>query len=264
MRDLHTPIKQLLHQSNLFYSWWYMSMPILNSDKDIDSVFYNIDLYNKIIKYIMIKHPEMKKDFKMINVSTSNENQKFLKAYNYTNDNYRPKIQIFDDLRLDLMEIGYGGPYNPPTYDYLLIYNNYQINSFNINGWTFTHETAKKQIKKYFYYIMNYVLDYAISHPFTFDLSKVNINYICNYCQSLTVRDESSLFTGKSRYLTVKNMKTLFNSHIFTGKTDFMNGQLYQDILLEQFEKFKDEYIITNYGKCDDFIHINLIHKNNL
>lgn len=59
-------------------------------------------------------------------------------------------------------------------------------------------------------------------------------------------------------------MKTLFDSNIFTGKTDFMNGQLYQDILLEQFEKFKEEYIITNYGKCDDFIHINLIHKNNL
>lgn len=143
------------------------------------------------------------------------------------------------------------------VYEYKLIYNNHQVNSFNENGWRFTHETAKKQIKKYFYYIMNNVLDYAISHSFNeeYDLSKVNINYICNFVQGLGFRNESSLFTGKSRDITVKNMETLFDSHTFTGKTNFMNGQLYQDIILEQFDKFKDEYIITNYSACNKFIH---------
>lgn len=254
MRNLYTPISQLMDNSRLFYWWWHSQIPMLDSSIDA------IDLYNKIVEYIMIEHPEMKKGFKMIsNIDKSGEIE--LKVYNYTSNDYKPKIPIFDDLELG---VGKTWIYHPQVYEYKLIYNNHQVNSFNENGWTFTHETTKKQIKKYFYYIMNNVLDYAISHPFTFDLSKVNINYICNYCQSLTVRDESQLFTGQSRNITVKNMKTLFNSHTFTGKTDFMNGQLYQDILLEQFEKFKDEYIITNYGKCDDFIHTNLIHKNNL
>lgn len=253
MRDLHTPISQLLDKSRLFYSWWHSQIPMLDSSLDA------IDLYNKIIEYIMITHPEMKKDFKMINnIDKSNDIE--LNVYTYTNDNYTPKIQIFDDLKLDFERDWIWNM----VYEYKLIYNNHQVNSFNENGWRFTNDKAKKQIRKYFYHIMNHVLDYAISHPLTFDLSKVNINYICNYCQSLTVRDESPLFTGKSRDLTVKNMKTLFNSHTFTGKTDFMNGQLYQDILLEQFEKFNDEYIITNYSACDKFININLIHKNNL
>ena len=85
------------------------------------------------------------------------------------------------------------------------------------------------------------------------------INYICNFVQGIGFKDESPLFTGKSRDLTVKNMKTLFNSHTFTGKTDFMNGQLYQDIILEQFEKFKEDYIISNYSACDKFIQNNYL-----
>jgi hypothetical protein len=251
MRDLHTPISQLLHNSNLFYSWWYSGIPILDSSLD------SIDLYNKIIEYIMIKYPEMKEGLEIINnidLSSGTE----LKVYTYTNDDYKPKIQIFNDLRLAFQSDWIY--HHPPTYVYSLIYNTHQVNSFNINGWSFTDYTKKKHITKHFYYIMNNVLDYAISHPLTFDLSKVNINYICNFVQSLSVRDEIPLFTGQSRDLTVKNMKTLFDSHTFTGKTDFMNGQLYQDILLEQFEKLKDEYVINNYSACDKFIQNNLIH----
>ena len=254
MRDLHTPISQLLNQSNLFYGWWYADIPMRESSIDY------IDLYNKIIEYIMIKYPEMKKGFKMIsNIDKSNGIE--LKAYTYTNDNYKPKIQIFDDLRLDIKE---NWNYYNPIYQYTICYNNHQINSFNYNGWRFINQIAQKYLIKHFYYIMNYVLDYAISNPLTFDLSKVNINYICNFVQSMNIKNEIPLFTGQNRDITVKNMKTLFDSNTFTGKTDFMNGQLYQDIILEQFEKFKEEYIITNYGKCDDFIHINLIHLNNL
>lgn len=251
MTDLHTSITQLLNQSNLFYGWWYVDIPIR-----VSSIDY-IDLYNKIIEYIMIKHPEMKKGFKMI----SNIDQN-IKAYTYTNNDYKPKIQIFDDLRLDIKE---NWNYYNPTYQYTLIYNNHQINSFNYNGWRFINQTVQKFLIKHFYYIMNYVLDYAISNPLTFDLSKVNINYICNFVQSMNIKNEIPLFTGQSRDITVNNMKTLFDSNIFTGKTDFMNGQLYQDILLEQFEKFKEEYIITNYSACYRFIHNNLImNKNNL
>lgn len=249
MRDLHTPISQLLHNSDLFYSWWHSGIPILDSSLD------SIDLYNKIIEYIMIKHPEMKKDFKMIsNIDKSAEIE--LKAYTYENNNYRPKIQIFNDLKLDFERDWIWNV----VYEYKLIYNNHQVNSFNLNGWRFTNDIKKKHITKHFYYIMNYVLDYAISHPLSFDLSKVNINYICNFCQTLGLKNEIPLFTGQSRDLTVKNMKTLFNSHTFTGKTDFMNGQLYQDILLKQFEKSQDEYIINNYSACDKFIQNNLIH----
>lgn len=257
MRDLKIPIKQLTNNSDLFCSWWHSQIPMLDSSIDA------IDLYNKIIEYIMIKHPEMKEGFKMIsNIDKSSEIE--LKAYTYENNDYRPKIQIFNDLKLDLkLDFERDWIWNG-VYEYKLIYNNHQVNSFNENGWTFTDYTKKKQLTKHFYYIMNYVLDYAILHPLTFDLSKVNINFICNFCQTLGLKNEIPLFTGKSRDLTVNNMKTLFNSHTFTGKTDFMNGQLYQDILLKQFEKFKDEYIITNYDKCDDFIHTNLIHKNNL
>lgn len=250
MRDLHTPIKQLLNQSNMFYGWWYADIPMRESSIDY------IDLYNKIIEYIMIKYPEMKKGFKMIsNIDKSGEIE--LKAYTYENNNYKPKIQIFNDLRLDFKE---NWNYYNPTYQYTLIYNNHQINSFNYNGWRFINQTLQKILIKHFYYIMNYVLDYAISHPSTFDLSKVNINYICNFVQSMNIKDEIPLFTGQSIDITVKNMKTLFDSNIFTGKTDFMNGQLYQDILLEQFEKFKEEYIITNYSACDKFIHNNLMN----
>ncbi len=245
MRDLHTPISQLLDNSNLFYSWWHSRIPIQDSSLD------NIDLYNKIIEYIMIKHPEMKKDFKMIsNIDKSNEIE--LNIYTYTNNNYRPKIQIFDDLKLDFER---DWTYYNYIDIYQFIYKTHQVNSFNENGWRFISDRHKKQLIKYFYYIMNHILDYAISHPLVFDLSKVNINDICNFVQSLSVRDESSLFTGKSRDITIKNMKTLFDSNTFTGKTNFMNGQLYQDIILEQFDKFKDEYIITNYSACDKTIY---------
>lgn len=262
MRDLKIPFRQLANNSNLFCSWWHSGIPIRDSSLD------NINLYNKIIEYIMIKHPEMKKGFKIVksneidNIEKQNENQN-IKVYTYTND-YEPKIQIFDDLRLDV-KVNWVNYYNP-QYKYSLIYNLHQVNEFNYNGWSFINDIKKKSLIKHFYYIMNHVLDYAISHPFNeeFDLSKVNINYICNFVQGLGFRDESPLFTGKSRDITVKNMKTLFNSHTFTGKTNFMNGQLYQDILLHEFEKSQDEYIINNYSVCDDFIYINLIHKNNL
>ena len=58
MRDLNTPITQLANNSDLFYGWWYADIPMRES-----SINY-IDLYNKIIEYIMIRYPEMKKDFK--------------------------------------------------------------------------------------------------------------------------------------------------------------------------------------------------------
>jgi len=249
MRDLHTPISQLMDNSRLFYWWWYSQIPMLDSSIDA------IDLYNKIIEYIMVRYPEMKKGFKMIsNIDKSSEIE--LKAYTYENNNYRPKIQIFNDLKLDFERDWIWNV----VYEYKLIYNNHQVNSFNENGWRFTDYTKKKHITKHFYYIMNNVLDYAISHLLTFDLSKVNINYICNFCQTLGLKNEIPLFTGKSRDLTVNNIHSLFNSHTFTGKTDFMNGQLYQDILLEQFEKFKEDYIYNNYSACNKFIQNNLIN----
>jgi hypothetical protein len=205
----------------------------------------------------MTKYPEMKKGFKMIsNIDKSSGTE--LKVYTYTNGDYEPKIQIFNDLRLDV-KVNWVNYYNP-TYVYSLIYNNHQVNSFNINGWHFTNDIKKKSLIKHFYYIMNNILDYAISNS-SFDLSKVNINFICNFVQSLSVKNEIPLFTGQNRNITLKNMKTLFDSHTFTGKTDFMNGQLYQDILFEQFEKFQEEYITSNYSACDKFIQNNLIHK---
>ena len=68
MRDLHIPFRQLANNSDLFCSWWHSGIPIRDSSID------GINLYNKIIEYIMIKYPEMKEDFKIVdNIEKQNE-----------------------------------------------------------------------------------------------------------------------------------------------------------------------------------------------